>query len=65
MAAIPGINFRSYLDVSVKIPIKTDTTFPTKIKSIIITVSFSSVATAIGSNKNISIVTITLTVKKT
>lgn len=65
MAAILGINFRSYLDVNVKIPIKTDTTSPTNIRRIISPVSFSFVATPIGSNKNISIVTTKLTVKKT
>lgn len=65
MAAILGINFRSYLDVNVKMPSKTDTTFPANIRKIILPVSFSFVATPIGSNKIIRTVTITLTVKKT
>lgn len=65
MAAILGINFRSYLDVNVKMPSKTDTTFPANIRKIITPVSFSFVATPIGSNKIIRTVTITLTVKKT
>ena len=51
MAAILGINFRSYLDVNVKMPSKTDTTFPANIRKIIPPVSFYFVATPIGSNK--------------